>query len=244
MKLAIIGFGRLGKEVCEVLTDSDVEVVLKINTKNIEELNPISLAKVDVALELSGPQAATKNLEFLAQNQVNTVCGSTGWLDNYASITELYKQNETAFLYASNFSLGMNLAFELNRYAAKLFSQFEFTPSIEETHHLHKKDKPSGTAISIAEDLISNHKKLNQWELIGSGTNPSLNNSTLSLQSFREGEVVGDHLIKYDAPYESYVMKHEAIDRKAFAVGAITACKWLHGKKGIYDMKDVLGIKS
>ncbi len=243
MKLAIIGFGRLGKEVNKLTKGTEIEVVMKINSQNVAELNASNLRGVDVALELSGPESATKNLKILAENRINTVCGSTGWLNDYNSIVNQFISAQTGLLYASNFSLGMNLAFELNRYAAQLFAQFEFTPRIEETHHVHKKDKPSGTAISLAEDLIKNNGRIKDWKLNDSVESITLGSHNLPIISYRRGEVVGSHTVSYGSEFEEFSISHEALDRKTFAAGALTACKWLFKKKGIFDMKDVLGIK-
>jgi len=244
MNVAIIGFGRLGKQIDQLLMNTEINVPLKISSKNIEDLNAANLKDIDVALELSGPNAAPKNLYILAENKINTVCGSTGWLDYYSEVVDKFKTAETGFLYASNFSLGMNIAFEINRYAAQLFDPFDFTPRITETHHIHKKDKPSGTAISLAEDIIDNQEDLSKWQLHKDQIKDQTQNKNLNISCERIGEVVGKHEVNYESKYENFSFKHEAIDRKAFALGAIAACKWLNSKNGIFTMRDVLEIKN
>ena len=240
MNVAIIGFGKLGKKIEElIINDSDFNVILKINSKNLDEFTEERFKKVDVAIELSGPHHAYENLLKLSEWKINTICGSTGWTEKLSEIKNSFTQSETAFLYASNFSLGMNIFFELNKRLAHLMSGKSFDAEVKEVHHIHKLDSPSGTSLTIAQDLIANHDSYSDWKLKDQDLDST---STLPIDAKREGEVKGDHTVVYQSKFEKLSLHHSAFDRAVFAEGAITAAKWIYNKNGIYSMKDVIGI--
>jgi 4-hydroxy-tetrahydrodipicolinate reductase len=164
------------------------------------------------------------------------VCGTTGWLDAYGEVTQTAVEKDTAFLYASNFSIGVNLFFKLNKILAKMMRQNQdYKVVMQETHHIHKLDAPSGTAITLAEGIIEN-SDLSQWKLEDNGPD------TVSIQSFREGEILGTHSVKYVSPIDEITIEHKAHNRKGFALGAVIAAEWIADKKGIFKMEDVLNL--
>lgn len=239
MKIAIIGFGKLGQKIAELIEQDDtLQLAIRINSKNTTDLNLEKFQNIDVAIELSGPDHAYANLTRLAEYKVNTVCGSTGWTDKLSEIESKFKETETGFLYASNFSLGMNIFFEINERLAQIMTEQTFTASIQEVHHIHKLDSPSGTSLSIANGLIKNHQQYSGWKLKGEAPN----DHEIEIESERKGEVKGDHTVTYTSKYETLSMKHSALDRTVFAEGALTASKWIKDKSGLFRMKDVIGL--
>lgn len=237
MNVAIIGFGKLGQKIAQLIEiDADLNLVLTINSQNLSEFNTKNLNQVDLAFELAGPDHAYANLSKLAESKVTTISGSTGWTDKLAEIEKKFTESDTSFLYASNFSLGMNIFFELNRKLAQLMNGKAFEAQIDEVHHIHKLDSPSGTSLTIANDLIENHEKYDTWKL-GENASP-----ILPIHAERKGQVNGDHTVTYQSPFEILSMHHSAKDRAVFAQGAIAAAKWIKNKKGIFSMRDVIGI--
>jgi len=239
MNVAIIGFGKLGKKIAGLIEQDDqLHLGLTINSDNTQDLILENFSDIDVAIEISGPNFAYTNLSKLAEFKVTTICGSTGWTSLLPEIQESFTRAETGFLYASNFSLGMNIFFELNKRLAKLMSEQTFKVAVEEIHHIHKIDKPSGTSLTIANDIIRNHKGYDGWKLSEDGPRPV----ELPIKAIREGEVNGDHQVSYESKYERLTMHHSATDRIVFAEGALAAAKWIQGKNGIYTMNDVIGL--
>ncbi|MCD6543364.1 MAG: 4-hydroxy-tetrahydrodipicolinate reductase [Flavobacteriaceae bacterium] len=232
MKIALLGYGKMGKTIEKIAIERGHEVVLKIDIDH-----PVDDIKIaDVAIDFSQPNAAFTNLKNCIENGVPVVSGTTGWLSKYDDIVDLCEQNNGAFIYASNFSIGVNLFFKVNEYLAKLMKNMEeYGVEIEEIHHIHKLDEPSGTAISLAEQIIENSDKKN-WDLHKSDID------ILKINSKREGEVSGTHIIKYTSNVDSIEIKHTAFNRNGFALGAVVAAEWLISKKGVFTMKDVLGI--
>ena len=232
MKLALLGYGRMGKAIEKIAEERGHQIVCKVD----KELLSGSLDQADVAINFSVPSAAVENINTALKNAVPVVCGTTGWLDDYQKVTDSAIANGTAFLYASNFSIGVNLFFKLNKTLAQMMTpQKEYKVAMEETHHIHKLDAPSGTAITLAEDIINNSDTTN-WKLDGVGEN------TISIKSLREGEVPGTHSIKYKSPIDEITIEHKAHNRTGFALGAVIAAEWIAGKKGVYKMEDVLNL--
>lgn len=232
MRIALFGYGKMGKKIEKIALERNHTIVAKIDidTKNID------YNTMDIAIDFSNPEAAFENIKSCLIHKVPVISGTTGWLENYTEAVELCKKNDGAFIYASNFSLGVNIFFELNRYLAKLMAgQGEYKVSIEETHHIHKLDAPSGTAISLAEDVIDN-SAYKEWKLGKSA------NTALQIESFREGEDFGTHEVKYQAKVDEITIKHKAHNRDGFALGAVIAAEWLLTKKGVFTMKDVLNL--
>jgi 4-hydroxy-tetrahydrodipicolinate reductase len=233
MKIAILGYGRMGKEIEKIAISRGHEVLIK---KDVDAL--IDITSVDVAIEFSVPDAAFNNISNCIKNNVPVISGTTGWLDKYEDAVSLCKKEKGAFLYASNFSLGVNIFFELNKQLAKMMRTLEnYTISMEEIHHTKKLDAPSGTAITLAKGIIENSSKEN-WEL---GENTSKEN--IPIVAKRIPDVPGTHTILYTAEVDSIKIKHTAHSRKGFALGAIIAAEWILGKTGVFSMKDVLNIR-
>ncbi len=232
MKFALLGYGRMGKAIEEIALERGHEIICKID-KNLNEGN---LYQADVAINFSIPDAAVDNISRALNKSVPVICGTTGWLDAYQQVTQIAIKKNTAFLYASNFSVGVNLFFKLNKVLAQIMeSHKEYSASMEETHHIHKLDAPSGTAITLAEGIIEN-SNLIDWKLGEDGKD------SLRIQSYREGEIPGTHSVKYKSPIDNITIEHKAHNRKGFAFGSVIAAEWIVGKKGIFKMDDVLNL--
>ena len=233
MKIALLGYGRMGKEIEKIAVSRGHEIVIK---KDQGDVVDITLA--DVAIDFSVPTSAFDNISLCLQNAVPVVSGTTGWLEKYEDAVELCNQNKGGFIYASNFSLGVNIFFEINKRLAKMMNQVSgYTTAIEEIHHTKKLDAPSGTAITLAEGIIDNSKK-SDWELDGDVNNESI----IPITAKRIPDVPGTHTISYDSLVDSIEIKHTAHSRKGFALGAVIAAEWIIGKSGVFSMRDVLNI--
>ena len=233
MKIALLGYGRMGKEIEKIAVSRGHEIVIKK-----DEGDTVDIKLADVAIDFSVPTAAYDNISLCLNNGVPVVSGTTGWLEKYNSAVELCNQNKGGFIYASNFSLGVNIFFEINKRLAKMMDQVsDYTTAIEEIHHTKKLDAPSGTAITLAEGIIENSKK-SAWELDG-GVN---NENSIPIIAKRIPDVPGTHTISYDSEVDSIEIKHTAHSRKGFALGAVIAAEWIIGKTGVFSMRDVLNI--
>ncbi len=203
---------------------------IELNT----EVTDLDFSKIDVAIDFSTPEAAFDNIAFCLENGIPIISGTTGWLDKYNEVTSLCESKEGAFLYASNFSLGVNIFFELNRKLAKMMAPLqEYQVEMEEIHHIHKLDAPSGTAITLAEGIIEN-TAYEDWNL------NKKSEAKIPIHSKREGEVPGTHIINFSSEVDSIEIKHTANNREGFAMGALIAAEWIADKKGVFSMKDVL----
>ena len=231
MKIALVGYGKMGHIIDEIATKRGHEIVAKLNeTPTAENLND-----PDVVIEFSNPEVAFNNIKVCLENRIPVICGTTGWLDQKPEIQEIALQNKTAFLYGSNFSLGVNLFFALNEKLASLMKEFpEYNVQLEEIHHTHKKDAPSGTAISLAEGIIKNSERFDAWKL------DETQNKELGIFAIREDEVPGTHSVYYKSDVDEIEIKHTAFNRNGFAVGAVIAAEWIIGKSGNFTMNDVL----
>ena len=233
MKIGLLGYGKMGQTIEKSVKERKHEIVY-IADKNMEEGD---LEQADIAINFSVPDAAVFNIKKALQLNIPVVCGTTGWLDKFEEITRFCEEKNTAFLYASNFSIGVNLFFKLNALAASLIEPHkqEYKVSMKEIHHVHKLDAPSGTALSLAKPLLSNDY-FKEWELNGTGL------EKLNIESIREGEIPGKHIVTFRSGVDKISLKHEAFNRDGFAQGAIIAAEWLVDKKGIFTMQDVLNI--
>lgn len=232
MKIALFGYGKMGKMIASLATDRGHEIVAKIDVDS----EAIEYSEMDVAIDFSTPDSAFENISNCIKNRVPVISGTTGWLDQYEETVALCESEKGAFIYASNFSLGVNVFFELNQYLAKVMQNLkEYTVSLEEIHHTQKLDAPSGTAISLAEGIIENSDN-SSWHLANEEA------SGIPIESKREGSVPGTHTIAYSSKVDTIEIKHTAHNREGFALGAIIAAEWLVGKKGVFQMKDVLGL--
>ncbi len=233
MNIAIIGYGKMGKTIEEILIERGHAVPVKLNRKP----EPEDLKNIDAAIEFSSPESAYENIRTLIENKIPTISGTTGWLDKLDKVAELNNENDCAFLYGSNFSLGVNLFFELNSHLAKLMAKYpEYKIELEEIHHTQKLDAPSGTAISLAKDIIDNTDKTD-WKLDESGLD-----NIIPIKALRIDNVPGTHTVSYVSEIDTIEIRHTAHTRKGFALGAVLAAEWIHGKKGFFSMKDVLGL--
>lgn len=231
MKIALVGYGKMGHIIDDIATKRGHEVVARLNeTPTFENLN-----NPDVVIEFSNPEVAFTNIKVCLEHQIPVICGTTGWLDQKADIQEIALKNKSAFLYGSNFSLGVNLFFALNEKLAGLMKDFsEYSVQLEEIHHTHKKDAPSGTAISLAEGIIKNDERFDAWKL------EETQNKNLGIFALREDEVPGTHSVFYKSEVDEIEIKHTAYNRNGFALGAVVAAEWIIGKTGNFTMNDVL----
>ncbi len=238
MKIALIGYGKMGKAIEEIAIAKGHEIVLKIDLSNIHEFTKDNLSQADVAIEFTSPHTAFDNVKKCIEYGVPVVCGSTGWLDKWNEIEKLCHQQNGTLLYASNFSIGVNLFFELNTYLAKLMSKYnDYNVSLTEIHHTQKKDAPSGTAITLAEQVLANNGIKKNWV-----NQPTNNAAELEIISERIDPAPGTHTIKYSSPIDDIEITHTAHNRVGFASGAVLAAEFIAGKKGIFSMKDALGL--
>lgn len=232
MKIALLGYGRMGKEIEKIAISRGHEIVIR-KAADIE----IDLTQADVAIDFSIPTSAFENITNCFKNGVPVVSGTTGWLDNYNKALDICEENKGAFIYASNFSVGVNIFFELNKQLAKMMSNIDnYDIAMEEIHHTKKLDAPSGTAITLAEGIIENTSKEN-WDL-----DEASSENNIPIVAKRIPEVPGTHSVWYNSEVDSIEIKHTAHSRKGFALGAVVAAEWLLGKTGVFTMKDVLNI--
>lgn len=233
MKIALVGYGKMGKIIDEIAQERGHEIVARLKETPTKE----NLNDADVVIEFSNPEAAFNNIKASLEQQIPVICGTTGWLEQKSEIEKITLDNNSAFLYGSNFSLGVNLFFAINEKLAALMQPFEkdYQVQLEEIHHVHKKDAPSGTAISVAEGIIK-HSKFNSWKL------DETKNEELGIFAIREDEVPGTHSVFYKSEVDEIELKHTAFNRNGFALGAVIASEWIKDKKGNFGMKDVLGL--
>ncbi|WP_422091982.1 4-hydroxy-tetrahydrodipicolinate reductase [Tenacibaculum ovolyticum] len=232
MKIALLGYGRMGKEIEKIALQRGHEIIIKTSEKE-----GYDITKADVAIDFSVPSSAFDNISNCINNQIPVISGTTGWLDKYDSIVELCNQKKGAFIYASNFSLGVNVFFELNKQLAKMMNALEqYNVSIEEIHHTKKLDAPSGTAITLAEGIIENTNKDN-WEL-----ETLTSEKNIPITAIRTPDVPGTHTTTYKSVVDTIDIKHTAHNRQGFALGAVIAAEWLVNKTGVYTMRDVLNL--
>ena len=233
MKIALLGYGKMGQTIERIAIERGHEIVLRKDEFNTYE----GLSNADVAIEFSIPTAAVSNVSSCFNSNVPVVSGTTGWLDHYDEMVALCKEKNGAFLSSSNFSLGVNIFFELNDYLAKMMSKFDdYTVQMEEIHHIQKLDAPSGTAISLAKGVIEN-SNYTGWTL------EKPNPKQIQIEAKRIENVPGTHTVTYNSSVDEIEIKHTAHNRDGFALGAIIAAEWIAGKQGIFTMKDVLNLK-
>jgi len=234
MKIALLGYGKMGQTIEKIALERGHEIVLKKDEFNTYD----GLSNADVAIDFSIPAVAAENISNCFYANVPVISGTTGWLDRYEEMVALCEEKKGAFISSSNFSLGVNLFFGLNEYLAKLMSKFEsYRVEMEEIHHTQKLDAPSGTAISLAKGVIEN-SNYTAWTL----ENPDSNQ--IPIDAVRIGEVPGTHTVTYNSPIDSIEIKHTAHNREGFALGAVIAAEWIVGKQGIFSMRDVLNLNS
>jgi 4-hydroxy-tetrahydrodipicolinate reductase len=238
MNIALLGYGKMGKAIEEVAIQRGHKIVLKIDENNLADFNKEKIGKADVAIEFTGPHTAIDNIRKAIGFGIPLICGSTGWTEKMNEINALVEEKAGAFLYASNFSVGVNIFFEVNKKLATLMAPHkEYEVILEEIHHTQKKDAPSGTAITLAEQVLAEIKRKKRWvnELSDSPED-------LEIISQREDPAPGTHSIKYSSAIDTIEIIHTAHNRKGFALGAVLAAEFIKDKKGIFSMKDVLSL--
>lgn len=238
MRIALLGYGKMGKAIEEIAIQKGHEIVLTIDEHNLADFTKDNIQKADVAIEFTSPHSAYDNIKKAIGFGVAVVSGSTGWTEKLEEIKDFCKTSNGAFIYSSNYSIGVNIFFEINKKLAALMSMHpEYKISLEEIHHTQKKDAPSGTAISLAEQIMEKTPSKKKWV-----NEASANSSELSIVSKRVDPAPGTHIIRYTSPIDDIEIIHTAHNRKGFASGAVLAAEFLAGKKGIYTMKDVLNL--
>lgn len=238
MKIALLGYGRMGHMIEELVEErGEDQIVLKVDQNNSDQITSTDLQQADAAIDFSTPDSAVANIKRAIAAGLPVASGTTGWLDHWEEVTQFCQDNEGTFLYASNFSIGVNLFFAINQRLAELMNDHPYDITVDETHHIHKQDAPSGTAITLAEQILKNVKRKEKWVLDNATTDKEL-----LILAHRRDEVPGTHKVRYDSPIDSIEIKHEAHGRVGFASGALTAARWLIGRQGLFTMQDVLGI--
>lgn len=236
MKIALIGYGKMGHEIEKIALQRGHEIVCTIDINENDKFNSPEFKSADVAIEFTSPDSALQNYRNAFAANIPVVSGTTGWLEHLGEIKQACETDGKTFFYASNFSLGVNIFFALNNYLAKIMNQFpDYDVRMEETHHIHKLDAPSGTAITLAEGILDNLDRKKSWLL-----NETKNENELQIKAFREGEAPGLHTVIYESEADSIRITHDAKSRKGFALGAVLAAEFTKDKKGFLGMKDML----
>ena len=239
LKIGLFGYGKMGRAIEALAAAQDVEIVWRITRENRAKLTTELLQQADVVIEFTRPEAAFENTMLCLNAGVPVVSGTTGWLDQLPAARDFCEKNRGALLWASNFSVGVNLFFALNSFLAKMMNERpEYQPALTEIHHVHKLDAPSGTALTLANEIIARVDRSTGWAL--SPESPGA--GAIPVTALREGEVPGTHIVQWKSPVDEISIEHRAHSRTGFASGAILAAKWLKGRQGFFNMKDVLGL--
>ena len=236
MNIAIIGYGKMGHEIEKICRERGHNIVCTIDANEEAKFDSDEFKSADVAIEFSSPESALNNYKLAFAANVPVVSGTTGWLDKIDVVKEACEKDGQTFFYASNFSLGVNILFAVNKYLANIMNDFpEYDVHVDETHHMHKLDAPSGTALTIAEGILQSLERKKQWKL-----DKQNSDDDLQINAFREAEVSGIHTIKYESEVDSITLSHDAKSRKGFALGAVVAAEFAAKKKGFLGMEDLL----
>lgn len=236
MKIALIGYGKMGKTIEAMGKNEGFEFPLKIDLNNPQDLNPANVEGIDVAIEFSTPVSAPENILKCFELGLPVVSGTTGWMHRMEEITRFCQAEKGGFFYASNFSIGVNILFAMNRQLAKIMDKFpQYRVSMEEVHHIHKLDAPSGTGITLAEGIIGEMERSKKWTL-----DKSDDPNEIPISAIREGEVNGIHTVRYESSLDSISLTHDAKSRQAFAAGVIMAASFIKDRSGVFGMKDML----
>ncbi len=234
MKIALIGYGKMGRAIEGIARERGHEVVSIITTANPQDFDSEAFRSADVAIEFTVPAAAFTNVTKAIERGVAVVSGTTGWTDRISEVEALCNDRGGAFLYSSNFSIGVNAFFAVNKYLAKIMNRFpQYDVAMKEIHHIHKLDHPSGTAITLAQGIINNIDRKQSWSETSKAAD------AVNIEAVREGEVPGTHIITYTSADDRITIEHEAFSRRGFALGSVVAAEWLNGKKGCFTMNDI-----
>lgn len=239
LKIAIFGYGKMGKEIENLAIIKNHTISLIIDNQEYINNNEIKFDNIDVAIDFSTPESVISNIKFCFDKDIPIVVGTTGWYSEIENIKNECISRNQSFFYASNFSIGVNIYFEINRILAKIMNNYnEYNATIEEIHHVNKKDAPSGTAIFLANDIIKNIDFKDNWV-----NRKTSNKNELEIISVRENNITGTHIVNYSSEIDEIEIKHTAKNRKGFAFGALMAAEWITDKKGFFEMKDMLNFK-
>ena len=237
MNIAIIGYGKMGKEIARIAHSRGHKTPLLIDLDNASDLNKEKLSDIDVAIEFSSPGTARDNIISCINNSTPVVSGTTGWLESWDEVVLLCKEKNGGLFYASNYSVGVNILFAINDKLASIMDSFpQYEVSMEEVHHIHKLDEPSGTAISLANQITEKIERKSNWTLQKPGERE------VAIQAKREGEATGYHSVTYKSGFDSITISHDAKSREGFATGAVMAAEYLDGKSGVFGMEDMLNL--
>ncbi len=249
MKIALLGYGKMGKMIESIAIDRGHEIVLIIDQDNANDLTVEQLSKADVAIEFSTPDSVLQNIAACIGAKIPLIVGTTGWYGHLQKVKDDCLAAGSAVMYGSNFSVGVNIFFQINQQVAKIMNNFsdQYDVGMEEIHHIHKLDAPSGTAITLAEDIIQEFKNKNEWVDVNANEEVDVTvhkPEHLIIESYREGEVPGTHAVIYDSEVDRIELKHVAHGRQGFALGAVIAAEWLKGKSGFYSVKEMYDFKA
>ena len=238
MNIALIGYGKMGKIIEEIAISRGHSIVAKCNSQNPIEM--IDFSNVDVAIEFTAPHFAVNHIKHCIKNNTPVIVGTTAWNEQLDYVKDITHQNNGSLLYASNFSIGVNIFFDINRRLAQLMQgKSEYTPSIQEIHHKQKIDAPSGTAVSIANDMLIENEDYSSW-IHNENSAPNVRKGQIAVTSYREDGVPGTHIVDYTSEIDTIEIKHIAHNRQGFGLGAVIAAEWIIGKKGVFTMQDVI----
>jgi 4-hydroxy-tetrahydrodipicolinate reductase len=242
MNILLLGYGKMGKAIERVALERGHHIAGRINIDNVADLEQIQPGDVDVVIEFSSPESAVPNLTYCLEHGWPVVCGTTGWLGHRADIEALCQAKKGAFFYASNYSIGVNLFFKLNKTLAQFMRNYpSYRVSMTEIHHTEKKDAPSGTAITLAEGVLEHLPHKRRWTVTEAGREPvAAADDAIDIESLREGTVPGTHTVRYDSVVDRIEISHVAHSREGFALGAVMAAEWLAGREGVFGMDDLL----
>ena len=236
MKIVILGYGKMGRTIEEVALKRGHEIAWKIDMDNRQKLHQVNASNSHIVIEFSQPEAAVDNIKWALEQKIPMVCGTTGWLDQWDEIVQLYQEKNGTLFYASNYSIGVNLFFKLNQQLAGMMKQYaDYHIELEEIHHTQKKDAPSGTAITLAQGIFQHNPIKKSWV-----NETTQDPSQLGIISKRENAVPGTHTVTYSSEVDTLEIKHTAHNRKGFALGAVMAAEWVIDKKGVLGMEDLL----
>ena len=241
MNVLLLGYGKMGRTIEQILLSRGHQIAGRIDISNRSELDQLETTDVDVVIEFSSPEAAVENLTYCLQQGWPVVCGTTGWLSKKTEIEALCQDKQGAFFYASNYSIGVNLFFRLNKVLAKFMRNYpSYHVSMTEIHHTEKRDAPSGTAITLAEGILEHFPAKSGWTCQDAGSKAERTDEKIAIESLREGVVPGTHTVRYDSNVDQIEITHVAHSRQGFALGAVVAAEWLVGRTGIFGMDDLL----
>lgn len=235
MRIALIGYGKMGKIIERIALSRGHEIVARIDIDNQQDFESEAFKSADVAIEFTAPSVAVENYKKAAKAGVSVVSGTTGWTSQIEEVKKMFADKDLAFFWSSNYSVGVNIFFAVNKYLAKIMNGFgQYDVNMVETHHIHKLDAPSGTAVSLAQDILSNLDRKDKWVLGKAGEA-----NEMGIEAVREGEVPGIHTIRYESDVDSITITHDAKNREGFALGAVLAAEFTYGKKGFLTTSDM-----